>query len=69
MHVELTTRQKEYVEQYQYILNRLNQIQKELSTLGQESTELIKNLQELREAESIEFPNANLIETLKEADE
>jgi len=69
MHVELTTRQKEYVEQYQYILNRLNQIQKELSALGQESTELIKNLQELREAESIEFPNANLIETLKEADE
>ncbi|NND24155.1 MAG: hypothetical protein HKN86_05610 [Acidimicrobiia bacterium] len=69
MHVELTTRQKEYVEQYQYILNRLNQIQKELSTLGQESTDLIKNLQELREAESIEFPNANLIETLKEADE
>jgi flagellar basal body P-ring protein FlgI len=69
MHVELTTRQKEYVEQYQYILNRLNQIQKELSSLGQESTDLIKNLQELREAESIEFPNANLIETLKEADE
>ena len=69
MHVELTTRQKEYVEQYQYILNRLNQIQKELSTLGQESIDLIKNLQELREAESIEFPNANLIETLKEADE
>jgi flagellar basal body P-ring protein FlgI len=69
MHVELTTRQKEYVEQYQYILNRLNQIQKELSALGQESTDLIKNLQELREAESIEFPNANLIETLKEADE
>ena len=69
MHVELTTRQKEYVEQYQYILNRLNQIQKELSTLGQESTDLIKNLQELREAESIEFSNANLIETLKEADE
>ena len=69
MHVELTTRQKEYVEQYQYILNRLNQIQKELSALGQESTDLIKNLQELREAESIEFPNVNLIETLKEADE
>ena len=69
MHVELTTRQKEYVEQYQYILNRLNQIQNELSTLGQESTDLIKNLQELSEAESIEFPNANLIETLKEADE
>lgn len=69
MHVELTTRQKEYVEQYQYILNRLNQIQKELSALGQESTDLIKNLQELREAESVEFPNANLIETLKEADE
>lgn len=69
MHVELTTRQKEYVEQYQYILNRLNQIQKELSALGQESTDLIKNLQELREAEATEFPNANLIETLKEADE
>ena len=69
MLVELTTRQKEDVEQYQYILNRLNQIQKELSALGQESTDLIKNLQELREAESIEFPNANLIETLKEADE
>jgi len=69
MHVELTTRQREYVEQYQYILNRLNQIQKELSALGQESTDLIKNLQELREAESVEFPNANLIETLKEADE
>jgi CHASE3 domain sensor protein len=69
MHVELTTRQKEYVEQYQYILNRLNEIQEELSTLGKESTDLIKNLQELREAESTEFPNANLIETLKEADE
>lgn len=69
MHVELTSRQKEYVEQYQYILNRLNEIQEELSTLGKESTDLIKNLQELREAESAEFPNANLIETLKEADE
>ena len=69
MHVELTDRQKEYVEQYQYILNRMSQIQEELSSLGTESTDLINRLQEIREAESVEFPDANLIETLKEADE
>ena len=69
MHVELTDRQKEYVEQYQFILNRMGQIQEELAELGAESSSLIKRLQEIRDAESVEFPNANLIETLKEADE
>lgn len=69
MHVELTDRQKEYVEQYQFILNRLGQIQEELAELGTESSGLIKRLQEIREAESVEFPKSNLIETLKEADE
>jgi uncharacterized coiled-coil DUF342 family protein len=69
MHVELTDRQKEYVEQYQFILNRMGQIQEELAELGSESSSLIKRLQEIREAESVEFPNSNLIENLKEADE
>ena len=69
MHVELTDRQKEYVEQYQFILNRMSQIQEELAELGSESSSLIKRLQEIREAESVEFPNSNLIENLKEADE
>lgn len=68
MHVELTDRQKEYVEQYQYILNRLNEIQNELSSLGTESTSLISRLQEIRNAESVEFPDANLLDTLKKAD-
>jgi len=69
MHVELTDRQKEYVEQYQFILNRLGQIQEDLAELGKESSSLITRLQEIRDAESVEFPNSNLIETLKEADE
>ena len=69
MHVELTDRQKEYVEQYQFILNRMGQIQEELAELGSESSSLIKRIQEIREAESVEFPNSNLIENLKEADE
>ena len=69
MHVELTDRQKEYVEQYQFILNRMGQIQEELAELGSESSSLIKRLQEIREAESVEFPNSNFIENLKEADE
>ena len=50
MHVELTDRQKEYVEQYQFILNRMGQIQEELAELGSESSSLIKRLQEIREA-------------------
>jgi|TARA_B100000768_G_scaffold174381_1_gene184606 hypothetical protein len=69
MHVELTERQKEYVEQYQWILNRLGEIQHELSSLGTESTSLINRLKEIRNAEAVEFPDANLIDTLKKADE
>ena len=47
----------------------MGQIQEELAELGSESSSLIKRLQEIREAESVEFPNSNLIENLKEADE
>jgi len=69
MHVELTSRQQEYVEAYRNILERLGQIQEELSTLGSESSALINKLNELREQESVEFPGDNdLIQNLKNAD-
>jgi|TARA_B110000908_G_C10130185_1_gene391818 hypothetical protein len=70
MHVELTARQKEYVQNYQHILHRIKDVQDQLTALHVESGDLIKDLKELREAESKEFPTEEsvLIEQVKETD-
>lgn len=66
MEVHLTERQREYVEKYQSILNRLSDIQTELGRLGKESEHLITELKDLRSKERLEFPDSDsIIENLQ----
>ena len=66
MEVHLTERQREYVEKYQSILNRLSDIQSELGRLGKESEHLITELKDLRSKERLEFPDSDsIIENLQ----
>lgn len=56
MEVNLTKEQKEYVEAYNKILNRLTDIQSKISALEEEAAEVLQELNDLRASEREEFP-------------
>lgn len=56
MEVNLTEKQKEYVEAYNKILNRLNDIQSRIKALEEEAAEVLEELNDLRANERSEFP-------------
>lgn len=56
MEVNLTKEQKEYVEAYNKILNRLTDIQSRIQKLEDEAAEVLQELNQLRESEREEFP-------------
>jgi hypothetical protein len=61
MEVQLTERQREYVLEYQRILNRLTDIQTQVTSLGEESTKLLEDLKALRAQEKEEFPDEDQV--------
>ena len=61
MEVQLTERQREYVLEYQRILNRLTDIQTQVTNLGEESTKLLEDLKTLRAQEKEEFPDEDQV--------
>ena len=61
MEVQLTERQREYVLEYQRILNRLTDIQVQVTNLGEESTKLLEDLKALRAQEKEEFPDEDQV--------
>jgi hypothetical protein len=61
MEVQLTERQREYVLEYQRILNRLTDIQMQVTNLGEESTKLLEDLKALRAQEKEEFPDEDQV--------
>ena len=61
MEVQLTERQREYVLEYQTILNRLTDIQMQVTNLGEESTKLLEDLKALRAQEKEEFPDEDQV--------
>jgi len=61
MEVQLTERQREYVLEYQRILNRLTDIQTQVTNLGEESTKLLEDLKALRAQEKEEFPDEDQV--------
>jgi len=61
MEVQLTERQREYVLEYQRILNRLTDIQTQVTSLGEESTKLLEDLKALRVQEKEEFPDEDQV--------
>jgi len=61
MEVQLTERQREYVLEYQRILNRLTDIQTQVTSLGEESTKLLEDLKALRAQEKDEFPDEDQV--------
>lgn len=66
MEVNLTERQREYVLEYQRILNRLSDIQAQVSSLGEEAEKLVNDLKDLRAKEHEEFPDdQSLIQDLE----
>lgn len=56
MEVNLTKEQKEYVEAYNKILNRLTDIQSKINALEEEAAEVLQELNDLRASEREEFP-------------
>lgn len=67
MEVQLTERQQEYVLEYQRILNRLTDIQVQVTNLGEESNKLLEDLKALRAQEKEEFPDEDqVLNTLDE---
>ena len=61
MEIQLTERQREYVLEYQRILNRLTDIQTQVTSLGEESTKLLEDLKALRAQEKEEFPDEDQV--------
>lgn len=61
MEVQLTERQQEYVLEYQRILNRLTDIQVQVTNLGEESNKLLEDLKALRAQEKEEFPDEDQV--------
>ena len=61
MEVQLTERQREYVLEYQRILNRMTDIQTQVTSLGEESTKLLEDLKALRAQEKEEFPDEDQV--------
>lgn len=61
MEFQLTERQREYVLEYQRILNRLTDIQMQVTNLGEESTKLLEDLKALRAQEKEEFPDEDQV--------
>ena len=56
MEVNLTKEQKEYVEAYNKILNRLTDIQSKIKALEEEAAEVLQELNDLRASEREQFP-------------
>tara|TARA_B110000305_G_scaffold186760_1_gene208002 strand:- start:389 stop:574 length:186 start_codon:yes stop_codon:yes gene_type:complete len=56
MEVNLTQEQKEYVEAYNKILNRLSDIQLRIDDLKKEADETVLALNQLRRKEQLMFP-------------
>lgn len=57
MDVKLTAEQKEFVDQYNIILNRLHDIQSNIDKLKKEADEAILALNQLRRKEQQLFPD------------
>lgn len=57
MDVKLTAEQKEFVDQYNTILNRLHNIQSNIDKLKKEADEAILALNQLRRKEQQVFPD------------
>lgn len=57
MDVKLTAEQKEFVDQYNTILNRLHDIQSNIDKLKKEAEEAILALNQLRRKEQQMFPD------------
>jgi hypothetical protein len=57
MDVKLTAEQKEFVDQYNVILNRLHDIQSNINKLKKEADEAILALNQLRRKEQQLFPD------------
>jgi len=57
MDVKLTAEQKEFVDQYNTILNRLHDIQSNIDKLKKEAEEAILALNQLRHKEQQMFPD------------
>lgn len=58
MDVKLTAEQKEFVDQYNTILNRLHDIQSNIDKLKKEAEEAILALNQLRRKEQQMFPDS-----------
>ena len=56
MEVNLTQEQKEYVDAYNQILNRLTEVQSKINKLEQEAGAILQELNDLRTKERQEFP-------------
>lgn len=59
MEVNLTKQQKEYVDSYTAILNRLSEIQMKIDTLELEAKQALEDLNVLRQRERDAFPEQN----------
>lgn len=57
MEVNLTKQQKEYVDGYNAILNRLSEIQMKIDTLELEAKQALEDLNNLRQRERDAFPD------------